>query len=108
MFIAITKTKIIVIVGILVLSVTAGLFIQIYLKKSRSKFEQAVAPNKAIEEVSTLKKSEFEFPPVIKELEELNIPTLPIPRPNLEISKKNPCQAQLNRFLKISIKPLKL
>lgn len=84
----INKAKIIVIFGVLVLSILAGLFIRIFLKGPQLKSEQTLAPGKLPDGVSTFKKSASEFPPTIKELEGLNIPVLRIPRPNIKISQK--------------------
>ncbi|MBI2446318.1 MAG: hypothetical protein HYV51_00670 [Parcubacteria group bacterium] len=82
MFVAMAKTKIIVIGGILVLSIFVGLLIQISLRESQSKSKQTSAPIKlslefpkspySSKEFSTFKKITPEF---------LNIPTLPIPKP---------------------------
>lgn len=81
----INKTKIIVIGGILILSIFVGLFIQISLKDSWLKSEQT----------SVSKKISVEFPKPSSSsekpstLKELNIPVLPIPKPDLKaISEK--------------------
>lgn len=78
-FMKINKSKITAIFGILILSIFAGLLIRIYLKEPRLRSRQ--------EETSTLKTA-FKLPPVIRELEELNVPALPIPKPNLEVISK--------------------
>ena len=80
----INKTKIIVISGVLVLSVFAGLFIRISLREPQSKSEKAFAPiRSSVESPKPL--SSFEKPVISKEL---NIPVLPILKPNLEIISK--------------------
>ena len=75
----INKTKIIVICGILVLSVFAGLLIKISLREQPIKFEQTSVTEKS-EKMNTLKKAELGFSPTVKLLEEINVPTLPISR----------------------------
>ena len=74
----INKTKIIVICGILILSVFVGLFIQIYLREKQLKSGQTFAP------MQSSKEAELRYLPIVKELKELNIPALPIPKPNLK------------------------
>lgn len=84
------STKIIVICGVLVLSVTAGLFILMSSKEPRLKYKQISAPEKLSIEFpkpssfsdkpSTFKKSAFES---------LNIPALPIPKPDFEAIAEN-------------------
>ena len=84
------RYKIIATLGILVLSVFAGLFIRMSLREPRSKSEQTATPNKLPKEASTFKKSIPGFSPIISGLEELNVPALPIPKPSLKIiSEKN-------------------
>lgn len=69
------KTKITAVFGILVLSVLAGLLIRIFPKESRQKSEQVTVSAKS--EESTLKK-----------LGKLDIPTLPLPQPDLKYISK--------------------
>ena len=76
-----TKIKIIVIGGILVLSIFVGLLIQISLRESRSKSEQTSAPTK---ELGTLKNpAPQSFQPEADPPLAENVSALPIPKPDL-------------------------
>ncbi|MBI2635073.1 MAG: hypothetical protein HYW79_00835 [Parcubacteria group bacterium] len=84
-----TKTKIIVICIILILSVIAGLLIKISLKEPQSKSEQAFAPPKSSVKLSELPSlSEKLVTSKEAAFKPLNIPVLPIPRPDLETISK--------------------
>lgn len=84
------SAKVIVICGVLILSVTAGLFILMSSEEPRLKYKQIPAPEKLSIEFpkpssfsdkpSTFKKSTFES---------LNIPALPIPKPDFEAIAEN-------------------
>ncbi len=122
MFITMTKTKIIVICGILVLSVIIGLLIKISLREPRSKSDQASAPIKSMVESNKLSSFPYEtngltlrFPSAVKEFEELNIPILPITKPDTKaISKeksppKNTTESffnNINKTLQVTEKSL--
>ncbi len=94
-----TKAKIIVICGILVLSVFVGLLIRISLKEPRSKSEQAFAPKK--QSVESPKPSSSSLKPDV--MEELNVPILPIPKPDLEaVSLKKSSKSTMSFFENIN------
>lgn len=75
----INKIKITIAFGILILSVIAVLLIRISSKEPKLKSERTSAPAKSNTP------SEIAFKPLlVKELERLNIPVLPIPKPDLK------------------------
>ena len=75
-----TKTKIIIIGGILVLSIIVGLLIRISSRGPRSKSEKTFVPIRSSVESIKLPSS-FEKSIISKEL---NVPVLPIPKPDLK------------------------
>lgn len=110
MFITMTKAKIIVICGILVLSVFVGLLIKIFLRESQSKSEQTSTPPKSSvgspkpsslsEKSSMSKEAKFEYLLIAKES---NVPILPIPKPDLEaVFKKKSSSTTMSFFENIN------
>lgn len=91
------KTKIIVICGIFILSIFAGLLIRISLRGLQSKSEQTIVPSQLSVEFpkppsfskgsGASKEAAPKFLPTGKEPAELNVPASPIPRPGSDISE---------------------
>lgn len=91
----IDKTKIIVTGGILVLSIFVGLFIRISLREPQSKSEQTSVPSNLSVEFPK-PSSSSDKPSTLKEL---NIPTLPIPKPDLKaVYKKKSLPSTTTQF----------